>query len=279
MNEIFIFLSQSKAFLTFALLEVFALWCVYRFNVHKTAVLFNTTSGLVAWSSAAQSKVLRYTTLNATNEALVQENLRLNKQVAFLQNIIKKDSNLVELDSADANRFSLVYAEAISQTTHLRNNYVTINKGEVDGIKVGMGVISPQGVVGKVRYVNKNLSLVSTILHTDNLVSSQVKNKSILGTTKWDGLGSQSADLMYIDIFEKVKKGDSIVTSNQNSVYPRNIPIGYVSKVKSDNSLKYLDVKMQLAVDFKNLSYVYVIKNSLAEEHQELEKQLNTEKK
>ncbi len=279
MNEIFIFLSRSKAFLTFAVLEIFALWCVYRFNVHKTAVMFNTTSSLVAWTSGVQSNALRYTTLNATNKDLVAENLRLNQQLAMLQNKVKADSALVELDSSVAGRYSLMYAEAISHTTQLRNNYITINKGSKDGVEVGMGVISPQGVVGKVKLVKENLSLVSSILHTDNLVSSQVKGKNVLGSTKWDGFSPRSADLMYIDIFEKIKTGDTIVSSSLNAIYPKNIPIGFVRKVNKDKNLKYLEIKLDLAVDFKNLTYLYIIKNKLEPQQTALQEEFLNVKK
>jgi rod shape-determining protein MreC len=278
MNELFLFLSRSRAFILFAFLEVFALWCVYRFNNYGSAILFNTTSGIIAKSVTAQNSIIRYTKLNEVNEALAKENVRLNAEVAKLNNLIPKDST-ASLDSSMTNRYSLLYAEAINFTTNQRNNYITINKGTKDGIEVGMGVISSTGIVGRVKMCTPNMALVTSILHSENLVSSKLKKTNKLGSVKWDGINPKEVEMLYVDVYEQIQKGDSVVTSDLNSVYPGNILVGTVKKVSKPSGAQFLQITINLSTDFKNLAYVYVVKNSLIVEQKTLEASISTQKK
>lgn len=277
MNELFLFISRSRAFILFAILEIFALYCVFRFNNYGNAILFNTTNTLVAKAVSTQTAAIRYTKLNDVNEQLARENIRLNAQLIQMQNAMSKDSTRLNKDSVMTGRFNLEYAEAINFTTNLRNNYITINKGTKDGIKPNMGVISASGVVGKVKMCSENLSLVTSILHSENLVSSKLKKTGKFGSVKWDGLNPKEAELMYIDMYEPVQVGDSVVTSDLNSVYPANIMVGKVKSVKNDQQFKKIIIS--LSTDFKNLTYAYVVKNKLIEEQTVLENSLSETKK
>lgn len=277
MNELILFISRSKAFIIFAFLEIFALWCVYRFNNYGNAMLFNTTNTVVAKAVKTQNAAIRYTKLNEINESLANENLKLNAQLLQLQNIIKKDSSRINLDSNMTSRFTLQYAEAINFTTNHRNNYITINKGTADGIKPNMAVISASGAVGKVKMCSANMSLVTSILHSENLVSSKLKTTGTMGSVKWEGLNPKEVELLYIDIYEKVQKGDSVVTSDANSVFPGNIMIGRVKSVKKGQ--QFLNIVVELSTDFKNLAYVYIVKNAFINEQNTLEASIIDSKK
>ncbi len=277
MNELFLFISKSRAFIIFAFLEIFALWCVYRFNNYGNAMLFNTTNTVVAKAVKTQNSAIRYTKLNDINENLANENLKLNTKILQLQNIIKKDSSRINLDSNMTARLSLQYAEAINFTTNQRNNFITINKGTKDGVKPNMAVISATGVVGKVKMCSPNMALVTSILHSENLVSSKLKKTGTMGSVKWEGLNPKTVELLYIDIYEKVAIGDSVVTSDANSVFPGNIMVGKVKSVKKGQ--QFLKISVELSTDFKNLAYVYIVKNALADEQQALEASITDTKK
>ncbi len=278
MNEFFLFISRSRAFIIFAVLEIFALWCVYRFNNYGSAVLFNTTNVVVAKAVSTQNAAVRYTKLNQINEDLARENLRMNALVAKLQNQIPKDSSRNILDSAMVNRYSLIYAEAINLSTNLRNNYITLNKGTSDGIEVGMGVISATGVVGKVKMCKEHISLVTSILHSENLVSSKIVKSQKFGSVKWEGIDPHEAEMLYVDMYEQIQKGDSVVTSDLNRVFPANVMVGTVKKVVLKKGQQFWNITLQLSTDFKNLAYVYVVKNNLAEEQKSLEESINQKK-
>jgi rod shape-determining protein MreC len=274
MNELFLFIARSKAFLIFVFLEIFALWCVYRFNNYGSAILFNTTSTVVATAVEKQNAAIRYTKLNKINEDLAKENVKLNALVTRLQNQIPKDSlHQTKIDTSMANRYEMEYAEAINFTINLPNNYITINKGSSDGLSANMGVISSTGVVGKIKMCSPHMALVTSILHSENLVSSKIikAGKSKLGSVKWDGLNPHEAEMLYMDIFEPIQKGDTVLTSDLNKIYPPNIMVGIVKKVSASKGQQFWNITLELSTDFKNLAYVYVVKNKFIDEQQSLE--------
>ncbi len=277
MNEFFLFLARSRAFLLFAVLEVFALFCVYRYNNYGSAILFNNTNALVGNIVKTQNAAIRYTKLNGINENLVKENLKLNQELAAIRQKLSVAGDYpMGIDSAMMSRYEFEYAEAINFTTTQRNNFITINKGSLHGLKPGMGVITSTGVVGKIKVVSPHMSLVTSILHSENLVSSKLKRSGKLGTVKWEGLNPKEVELQYIDLFENVKTGDTVVTSDLNSVFPGNIPVGYVKKAYQKPGTQFKTITLNLSTDFRNLAYVYVIKNALIDEQQLIESSQNT---
>jgi rod shape-determining protein MreC len=272
MNEFFLFLARSRAFLLFAVLEIFALFCVYRYNNYGSAILFNTTNTVVGKIAKTQNAAIRYTKLNSINENLVKENIQLGQELATLRHKLSAfEGQTMGLDSAMMTRYQFEYAEAINFTTSQRNNFITINKGSKHGIKPGMGVITATGIVGKVKVVSPNMSLVTSILHSENLVSSKIKRSNRLGTVKWEGLSPKEVELLYIDLFEPVSIGDTVVTSDLNKIFGGNIMIGTVKKATQKKGSQFKSITLNLSTDFNNLAYVYVIKNALIEEQVLLE--------
>jgi rod shape-determining protein MreC len=271
MNEFIQFLVRSRAFLLFAVLEVFALFCVYRYNNYGSAILFNNTNAAVGKMVATQTAAIRYTKLNTINAELANENVKLNQELTILRQRVNSLAIPMGLDSAMMSRFQFETAEAANFTTTQRNNFITINKGSSHGIKPGMGVICATGVVGKIKVVGPNMSLVTSILHSENLLSSKLKKTGKLGTIKWEGLNAKEVDLQYIDLYEPVKSGDSVVTSDLNAIFPGNILVGTIKSAIQKPGSQFKKITVTLSTDFKNLAHVYVIKNALIEEQLLLE--------
>jgi rod shape-determining protein MreC len=280
MNDFIVFLVRSRAFILFVLMEALALYSVYRFNNHGSAILFNNTNSVVASMVSTQNSVLQYSRLGTVNTNLSNENILLHKQIAELEAKLKGyDGASIAIDSSLKSNYSFLSARAINYTVNLRNNYITIDKGTAQGLQPGMGVISASGVVGKIKYCSENLSLVTSILHSENLISSKLKKSGKLGTLKWDGLNPKIAELQYIDMYEKIAKGDTVLTSDLNSVFPGNIMLGTVIEKELKKGEQSFHIKVKLSTDFRNLAHVYVVKNSLTKEQETLEATVITDKK
>ena len=181
-------------------------------------------------------------------------------------------------DSIFAARFSFTVAKVINNTTTLANNYLTIDKGTADGIKPGMGVISPTGIVGRVRFCNEHFSVITSILHSEFRVSASLVKANEIGTARWMGSDPTKMDLLDISRYKPISKGDSVVTSNQNSVFPPGVLIGRVRTIGLQENQTFHDLTIDLSTNFGNLSYVYVVNNSLATEQDQIEKQVESEK-
>jgi rod shape-determining protein MreC len=208
---------------------------------------------------------------------LAAENVRLNQLVTALQQqkgLADTAEAIYQPDSVFAARFEYRVAKVIDNSTHLANNYLTIDKGTADGIKPGMGVISATGIVGKVRYCSEHFSVITSILHTQFLVSSRLIRSNEMGTAKWDGADPEQINLNDVSRYKKVLKGDTAVTSDYNAVFPPNVNVGMVEGVKIRPDQTFYDIRLRLATDFRNLRYVYVVSNRLIEEQEALQKRV-----
>jgi rod shape-determining protein MreC len=134
-----------------------------------------------------------------------------------------------------------------------------------------MGVIGPNGIVGRIKSASEHYAVAISLLHTNMLVSAVVSSTEAVGSIKWNGRSPLQANLDYIARHQKVSVGDSIFTSSYNSVFPPGIPIGVVSEVALPENATYYDIKIDLATDFSSLSFVYVIRNRLVQERDSLE--------
>ena len=174
-------------------------------------------------------------------------------------------------DSTVIPQFEYISAKVINNSIRRVNNYLTINKGSADGVEPGMGVIGSWGIVGKVRATSRDFSTVYSILHSDMLVSSEIKRNNVLCTTTWTGEDPMYADLLYVPRHIKILKGDTVVTSGYNAIFPENEPIGVIDNFWINENETFFHVKVKLATDFRTLSYVYIIKNKFRAEKDSLE--------
>ena len=161
-------------------------------------------------------------------------------------------------------------AKVVQMTTDELNNYITINRGSKDGIRRGQGVRNSEGVVGIVRTVGQNYSVVLPIISTRSNLSCRFAKNDYLGTLKWDGKDSRFAQLADIAAHMVVNPGDTIVTSGLSPVFPEGIPVGIVENSVLKEGDSYYTIRIRLQTNFKRLKYVEVVQNAHQQELEEL---------
>ncbi|GGC02335.1 rod shape-determining protein MreC [Dyadobacter sediminis] len=265
------FVVRNRFFLVFVLLEVLSVWLIVRSNSYWGATYFNTSNYYVAKTLAFSNSAKEYTRLDEVNADLAKENARLNALVTKLNQTNSADAPAGYVpDSAFAARFTYTVAKVVDNETNKTNNVLTIDKGTADGIQPGMGVISATGVVGKVRFCSENFSLVTSILHSQFMVSSKLVRSNEIGYAKWPGKDPNFIDMVDVSKYTKVYKGDSAVTSDQNSVFPPGIMVGKVESIAVHPNQTFYNIILRLSTDFRNLSYVYVVQNQQLGEQENL---------
>ena len=73
-------------------------------------------------------------------------------------------------------------------------------------------------------------------------------------------------ELRYIPRHVKLHAGDTVVTSGYNAVFPEGILVGVIKEVNLKEETPFYDIKVELAQDFGNLTFVEVIKSNLKQE-------------
>lgn len=276
MQRLFLFFYQYRAFFTFLILEFICAWLLVGNNPYQGARFFNSSNGLVAGLNNVSQGVREYFLLRQINSTLAEENAFLRSKFEELNQIQYVTSKHIIADSAVVKQFDFVSAKVVSNTVNRFTNFMTINKGKDDGIAPGMAVISSLGAIGKVRTVSQNYSVVTSILHIDVQVSALLKRSGHFGTIQWDGNNPEIIKLKYIPRHVEVSKGDSVLTSGYNAIFPEGVMVGLVEEVILSDELFY-DLKVKLSQDFRKLSYVEVVRNSMKHELDSLEQPFQEE--
>lgn len=270
MQRLFLFFYQYRAFFTFLILELFCAWLIIGNNPYQGARFFNSSNGLVAGLNNVSQGVREYFLLRQVNSTLARENAYLRSKFEQLNQLRYVTPLPANIDSTVVGQFDFVSAKVVNNTVNRFTNFITINRGADDGLKPGMAVISSMGVIGKVRTVSSHYSVVTSILHVDVEVSALLKRTGHFGTVQWDGLDPDYVKLKYIPRHVEPVKGDTVVTSGYNSIFPAGIMIGLIDEVHLTDELFY-DLRVKLSQDFRKLSYVEVVKNDLKNELDSLE--------
>ncbi|PTX15338.1 rod shape-determining protein MreC [Pontibacter mucosus] len=278
MRNLFAFIYRFRAFLVFLLLEALCVFLIVRYNTYQGAAFFNSATRYVGQVLEFQSGITDYFRLATVNESLASENAALRQELMQYRLAALTDSTasldttyFVATDSSMAYPYHLMAGRVINNSVRRMNNYLTISKGSADGVQPGMGVIAPEGVVGRVKTVSKHYATVTSLLHSQMLVSSKLKKDNTFGTIKWEGGDYRSALLDYIPLHVKPEVGDTVVTSGFNTVFPEGIMVGTISSVEQEPDKSFYTIGVQLSVDFAQLSFVYVVENTYRPEQDSLE--------
>ena len=267
MQRLFNFFYEYRAFFTFLFLEVFCAWLLIKNNQYQSTRFFNSSNRLAANIIGFSQNTSEYFSLRQINEEISRENAQL-RMLVEQQNqtlqipTVRKDSLV---------RYDFVSAKVINNSVAQFKNYITINRGEDAGIKPGMAAISTVGAVGKVKSVSEHFAVLISILNIDEQVSSVLKRTSNFGTIQWDGTDPREVNLLYVPRHVQPLVGDTVVTSGFNAVFPQGVMVGIVKDVKLKEEALFYDIRVELAQDFRRLSFVKIVKSKLKSEIDSLE--------
>lgn len=274
MERLFLFIYQYRSFFTFLVLEIICIWLLVQNNQYQGAKFFNSSNAVAANINARAQNFRDFLSLRETNQRLSEENALLKKKLEQ-RNQSLYTLNVREInDPVLINRFDFLSARVVNNSVHQFKNHLTINKGSEDGIEPGMAVISPDGIVGKVKITSDHFSVVTSLLNIDVLTSVQLKRTSHFGTVQWDGSNPDYINMLYVPRHVQPLVGDTILTSGYNSIYPEGIRVGTIEEVKLKDEALFYDLRVKLSQDFRKLTYVAVVKSNLKEEQETLEQTL-----
>lgn len=272
MRRLFQFIYQYRAFFLFLVLELISGWLIVNHNDYISASYFNSSSAIAGNVYNSRQNIQDYFQLKQVNQNLAVENEQLRNQLALKTPLL--DSSQFATPAYLSGQYDYTMAKVVNNSVSRFRNYFTLNKGSNDGIEEGMGVVNPQGLVGKIKSVSGNFSTGYSALHVSLLVSALIDETETLCTATWDGTDPTRMKLKYVPRHVQVKKEMDVVTSGFNSIFPAGVKIGEVDTVFIQENATFYDITLKVAVDFQSLDYVYIIGNELKQEKDSLEQSL-----
>ncbi len=233
------------------LIRVWAVWAVTPFQRAGTYV-YDGLRG--SWSGYVDLR-------NARKE---------NEQLRGELSALKIRNNQLESQAAEAMRLTalldfrnahpeaeLVIARVIGGSAAGGARTLYINRGRQDGIQKNMGVMTPDGVVGKVLDVYGDTAHVLLLTDKESGVGAMLRTKRTQGVVR--GTGDPDPVLDYIINDEEVAIGEAVITSGQDRIFPKDLPLGTVAEIKPGNPFKQIRIRTAARLD--RLEEVIVLKN------------------
>ena len=262
------FLGKFGNILLFLFLELFSFIIIINVNSEHSKIsqsFFLQVSGKLNQLNAS---ITEYFSLGWENEKLQTENTGLKTRIQQLTNELNawkstamKDSGFSLLPDSviPSMGFYFMPCKAINNSTDHNYNYITLNKGARHGVVKDMGLVSPQGIAGRVIEVSTDYSLALSVLNQKFKQSAKLLRIQNVGTLSWDGMNPSFALLNYIPQTSGLHVGDTVVTSGYGSTFPENFMIGTVDNFDTHDQNGFYFIKVKLSTDLRSVGNLYFV--------------------
>lgn len=278
MSELLKFLVRYSSWFLFVLYVIAGCVLLFAGNPFQHHVYLTSANEVSSGLYKATNSVTSYFALKDINEDLQRRNSDLELEIYRLNDVIrgyqqKAYADTMTVDSA-LTRYHFVIAHVINNSISHAHNYITIEKGRLDGIEPEMGVMDQNGIVGIVNVVGDHTARILSVLNPYLRLSCKVKGHDQVGSLVWDGRDPGEAILEELPKHSEFTPGDTIVTSGYSSAFPEGVPVGVVLSSSRDNEDNFYTLRVRLFTDFSTLSTVRVIRDNMRDELATIEKEL-----
>lgn len=273
MRNLLNFLIRYSTWFVFAFYVLLSCILLARRDDYHASVILSSANKVSGSVYSAASGVTGYFNLREINHSLQESNAALENENLNLRNLLAEYRAYLSdtISIRDEKRFDYVLASVINNSTRHPRNYFTINRGSMDGVKPGMGVVDQNGIVGIVNVAGPHTARVISILNETQRFSVKIKDTSFVGSLAWKGNDPGVAYMEEVPRHAKFHVGDTIVTSGFSTTFPYGINVGKImNRVHASDDNFYI-LKIRLMGDFKTLSTVRVLKDSYKAELDSLE--------
>lgn len=248
---------------------------LFRFNSYQGSVWFTQASAVAGHVLDAQAHVLQYVGLVDINRQLTAQNTLLQQQNEALRTVLLRqgqDTALIDsLAQALPQGQHLIAAQVITNSVKQKDNYLTLDRGTLHGVRPEMGVVCGQGLVGITYLVSERYSVVLPLLNSRSNVSCRLRGTGYFGTLRWEGYSPMEAAMEDIPLHAICHEGDVVETSGFSSVFPPGIFVGRVTRVGYSKDGLSIRIEVRLGADLACTRDVYVVANERRDEIEQLE--------
>jgi len=220
-------------------------------NSYTRTTFINSTSAISGGILERYHNAQEFANLKKTNQILAEENARLRSTAKSSYFSIFNVTDTV-VDTLYYQQYQYIAAKVVNSTYTYLNNNITINRGSKHGIEKGMGVISAKGVIGKVKDVSTNYSVVYPIINQRGQVTGRIKNSGYFGQISWDGFNYNRVQLNRMQRHVTFNIGDTVVSDARSEIFPTGVPIGIISSSTLDNETQFYTLELDLILDYVN---------------------------
>ncbi|MEI7492374.1 MAG: rod shape-determining protein MreC [Bacteroidota bacterium] len=276
MRNLLVFLRTNYFILLFLLLETVSLSLLVNFNEYQNTAVYNIFGNLTGALNSTFRNISEYFSLRKTNQTMVEEMAKLHSRLPDAY--YKSDAySFYRNDTVYLLQYRYISAKVISNTTNMRNNFLMISKGSLQGVKNHMGVIIGNRIVGQVVSVSPHFSWIMSMLNKDSKISGKFKKNNQLVNVEWPGGNYRYGTVKEIPKHVDMKKGDTIITSGNSDIFPEGILIGTISDFNVADDENFNSATLLFSTDFNSLGFVEIVLDLMRKEKEDLKATFKSE--
>lgn len=272
MGNLFRFFARHNAFLTWLLLAAASFFLLVSQNPYQRSVWLSSANVVTGSVHTFVNNFTGYFGLREINEDLLARNGELEAENLALREQLRDLSDGADAAAlAGSHSYDFTVAHVVNNSITHAHNFITLDKGEADGLRADLGVADHNGIVGVISATSEHFALVISVLNPMLRLSAKLQDSEFFGSLVWDGNDSRYVLLQDLPRNLSYQLGDTVVTTGFSSSFPEGVPVGRAVEILPQSNNNFITLRVELFTDFGRLGDVHVIHNALQEEQQALE--------
>jgi rod shape-determining protein MreC len=202
----------------------------------------------------------------ANKKALEEQNAKLLRMLLDqsllaqeAQTIRQKNTQLKELLQLQEQTARNTYAvEMLYDTRDPFVQRITVDKGQMQGIKEGSAVLDLYGVIGQITYVSLFTSEVTLLIEKNHTTPVQIERTGVRSVLYGMGAGAPM-ELRFVSPAADVRVGDRLVTSGLENVYPPGMAVATVTAINNDTEQSFVHITANPIAGVASSRYLLVV--------------------
>lgn len=254
----------------FLFIELLAIYLYASASPYSQSRLLSFSHHLTGWSSALFVRIGSYFSLE-------QDNIVLTERIAELESRLDQYQNLmpeVVESELDLPPTMYVAARIVSNSLNRSQNYIVINKGIEDDVRIGMSVLTPEGyAVGYVTNCSQNFAIASSILSTSLKVSARLSEDRSSGLAYWGGGDVHTFYFSDVTKYAQIDVGDTVEAMDFSEYFPAGTIIGRVESKELNEEQTMYTCRLRLAADLSRIDNVILVDNHQIDQVRQLKRE------
>ena len=256
MHKLIHFLKLVYIPVIFIVLEITALVCYSTSSPYSQSRLMSINHYVTGWSGNIFLQMRNYFNLR-------KDNAILNERIAELENRLNAYKsqlpNNVEI-GVDLQSHQYMTGKVVSNSLNRTQNYIVIDKGLSDNVRIGMSVLSPEGyAVGYITNCSQNFSIAQSILNTSFNISSRLSKDRSMGLVSWSGGSPHIAKFTDVSKYAVINVGDTVEAIDFSEYFPSGTIIGTVESMEMNDEQTMYTCTIRFAADIARIDNVLLV--------------------
>lgn len=261
------FIRRSYVTILFVVLELVAVNFYIRSTPYTRARMLSKLYSATGWAASARAEVISYFALAGENRQLAERLALLEAENAALRELAGG-----EVPEPEDFPYSFIAARVVANSVNRARNFITLNKGSLDGVTPESAVVTPSGaVVGYVINCSDRFSVAVSILNADFRTSGKIGDSEYSGSIEWRGDSAHTVTLCELSKYAEPEVGSKVLTTGFSHYFAPDLTIGTIESFELDETKTSYTVTVRLEVEMSSLQNVLIVKNEGLDEVLELE--------